>query len=48
MLVLRTVWNSIAKACNDVLRDAKVDKDNVKGIGFDGAVASGSSLEVQY
>jgi ribulose kinase len=30
------VWNSIAKACNDVVRDAKISKDDVKGIGFDG------------
>jgi ribulose kinase len=31
----RTVWSCIGKACKDVLRDAKVSKEQVKGIGFD-------------
>ena len=30
-----TVWNCIATACKDVLRDSKVDPAAVKGIGFD-------------
>ncbi|EFP87568.2 hypothetical protein PGTUg99_018151 [Puccinia graminis f. sp. tritici] len=29
------IWNSIAKACKDCLRDAKVGPEQVKGIGFD-------------
>jgi len=29
------IWDSIAQACRDVVREAKVNKDDVKGIGFD-------------
>ncbi|KPV72219.1 uncharacterized protein RHOBADRAFT_39660 [Rhodotorula graminis WP1] len=29
------IWNCIATACKDVLRDSKVDPASVKGIGFD-------------
>ncbi|KAA1123626.1 hypothetical protein PGTUg99_021794 [Puccinia graminis f. sp. tritici] len=29
------IWNSIAKACKDCLRDTKVGPEQVKGIGFD-------------
>ena len=37
MLPLGTaVWDSIAKACNDVVKESNVEKDSVKGIGFDG------------
>lgn len=29
------IWNSIAKACKDCLRDSKISPEQVKGIGFD-------------
>lgn len=29
------VWDCISKACRDVLRESKVPKESVKGIGFD-------------
>jgi len=32
---LFAVWNCISKACQDVLRETKIDKALVKGIGFD-------------
>lgn len=31
----RTVWSCISKACKDVVREAKIDPSEVKGIGFD-------------
>lgn len=37
----RTVWDSISKACKDVLRDAKATKEQVKGIGFDATCSLG-------
>ena len=29
------VWSCISKACKDVVREAKIDPSEVKGIGFD-------------
>lgn len=29
------IWSQISSAVNDVLRDSKIDKSKVKGIGFD-------------
>jgi ribulose kinase len=31
----KDIWSQISQAVQDVLRDAKVDKSQVKGIGFD-------------
>lgn len=35
LLHLSTVWDSIAKACQDCLRESKISPEKVKGIGFD-------------
>lgn len=42
-----TVWSCISKACKDVMRDSKVSKDAVKGIGFDGEYLEAEKVRSQ-